>query len=190
MPTFLTLFEPIRPCFKRTRLRITTPPRHSLPNCCPTSHTAHGSSLNKSRRHKIEVTGCCDRPWPVAVGLAHPPPLTHFANEGMKMRFLLANQPHMQALRLPRTLCRSLLANMFLCTIQQPAWARDRSISMLHMATVLVVLVCCVGGGRTARHTRRRFNTWDMSGLLNNPARHEVAKLRLVLAICSVNCDS
>lgn len=80
-----------------------------------------------------------------------PHQIAEAEKNGTKMRFLRASQEQTQALRLPRTLCRSLLANMFLCTIQKPFWA-------LHS-----------------------YNSWNMKALLANPAPHEVAKLRMIV---------
>lgn len=76
------------------------------------------------------------------------------------LRFLRQLRPDQdtQQLRLPRSLCRSFLANMFLCTVWPPS--NSQIFSLL---------------------SRSRFNDCNMQALLTSDVPHNIAKLRMIL---------
>ena len=114
-----------RAYFYQTRLfQLTIPPMTSLIICSPLLHDGPWSSQNMSKLQQKLVSYSCDRPFMFRT--LSPPFVRDCATAGIELRFLRAGQPQTQALCLPRTLCRSLLANMFLCTITKPFWATSR----------------------------------------------------------------
>ena len=118
-----TLFFNGSACFFNNRgTKIIIPKMNSLITCCLPLHVGRWNSHIKSQRQKKMVYDSGDRYY---IPTPHPQRY-RCVTTGTKMRFLRASQEQTQALRLPRTLCRSLLANMFLCTIQKPFWALHR----------------------------------------------------------------